>query len=155
MYFLFSWVYLASLGWSFPFIAFCRAGFVDRYCLAAYSSVSWNFMSENLYFQHCLWYRYQNLISHLLCLTFWIPFLAFCGWCMSLYSYLDFAYLDFSIYRIHSVCIFLLLLFYFSNLELFIFISFTVCLFFSWLFRIFLKDLFIPLHCFLCFLGYL
>lgn len=30
---MFPWVWISSLGWSFPSSAFCRTGFVDGYCL--------------------------------------------------------------------------------------------------------------------------
>jgi hypothetical protein len=42
---MFPWVYLASFNWSFPSSVFCRARFVDRYCLNLD-------MSQNIVFSH-------------------------------------------------------------------------------------------------------
>ena len=38
----FLWVKLASLGWGFPSSTFCKAGFVDIYCLNLV--LSWNIL---------------------------------------------------------------------------------------------------------------
>ena len=38
--FFFHWYGITSLGWSFPSSVFCKAGFVDRYCLNM--GLSWN-----------------------------------------------------------------------------------------------------------------
>ena len=43
---VFLWVQIASLGWGFPSSTFCRAGFVDTYCLNLV--LSWNILFSPL-----------------------------------------------------------------------------------------------------------
>lgn len=153
MYFLFSWMYLASLGWRFPSAAFGRVGFVDKYCLSAYSSVSWTFMSEKSLFSTFSFTQVSasyivssisDILNSISCILLVMHESVFPVCLPGL----------FFIYRILSVCIFYCFYFIFQILNSF-FVSFLLLFDLFWLFRLSLKDLFISPHCFMCLLGYL
>ena len=51
----FLWVKLASLGWGFPSSTFCKAGFVDIYCLSLV--LSWNILFPPLMVIEMEWHH--------------------------------------------------------------------------------------------------
>lgn len=63
LFFVFSWVWLTSLNWSFPFSTFYRDGFVAKYCLNLFCFLSWNDFLSSIMTESFARYSLVSVVS--------------------------------------------------------------------------------------------